>query len=82
MSAGDEAAEARRLARAGWMMRVFRQGEDEAQAEADALFWSSIPIRQRAEVTWKLSQELFELAFPGSAHERRLPRSDFRPVRR
>ncbi|HTN83400.1 MAG TPA: hypothetical protein VL242_06935 [Sorangium sp.] len=82
MSAGNEDAEARRRARAGWMSRVFRPGEEEAQAEADALFWNAIPIEQRAEVTWKLSQELFELAFPGSTHERRLPRSAFRPVRR
>ncbi|WP_437675573.1 hypothetical protein [Sorangium sp. So ce131] len=82
MSAGEEAKEARRRARAGWMMRVFQPGEGEAQADADALFWNAIPVDQRAEVTWKLSQELFELALPGSTHERRLPRSAFRPVRR
>jgi len=61
---------------------VFRPGEDAAAAEADALFWDAIPIDQRAEVTWQLSEELYELAFPGSAHEGRLPRSAFRVVRR
>lgn len=78
----DREAEARRRARAGWMMQVFRPGEQEAEAEADALFWDAIPVDQRAEATWKLSEELFELAFPGSEDERRLPRSAFRIGRR
>lgn len=61
---------------------MFRPGDEEAEADADALFWDAIPVEQRAEVTWKLSQELFELAFPESVHERGLPRSALRIVRR
>jgi hypothetical protein len=64
------------------MMHVFRPGDEEAEVAMDTLFWDSIPIDQRAEVTWKLSEELFTLAFPESEHERRLPRSAFRLVRR
>lgn len=82
MKAVDGASEERRQARARWTTRVFRPGDEELEANADALFWDSIPVDQRAEVTWRLSEELFELSRPGSKHERRLPRSAFRPVRR
>ncbi len=78
----DRELEARRQARSSWTVRVFRPGEEEAEAEADALFWDLIPMDQRAEATWKLSEELFELSQPGVEHERRLPRSAFCPVRR
>jgi len=79
-NADADAGEARRRARASWAVRVFRPGEE--QADADALFWDSIPMDQRAEMIWQLSCEMFELAFPGVENERRLPRSAFRVVRR
>lgn len=77
-----DAAEQRRLARASWAVRVFQPGEEEAAEEADALFWDSVPMDQRAEMTWQLSCEMFQLAFPGAENERRLPRSSFCVVRR
>jgi len=76
-----DALEERRQRRAGWQVRVFRQGEAEAAADYDALFWDRIPLEQRAEATWQVSEEVFELAFPGT-RERRLPRSSLRLVRR
>jgi hypothetical protein len=82
MKAADVDQDERRRARASWAMRVFRPGDEELETNADALFWDSIPVDQRAEVTWQLSEELFELSQPGAEHEQRLPRSAFRPVRR
>jgi hypothetical protein len=76
-----EALEQRRQRRAGWEVRVFRDGEAEEAADYDALFWDRIPLDQRAEATWQVSEEVFELAFPGT-RERRLPRSALRLVRR
>jgi hypothetical protein len=82
MKPDSDDLKARQKARASWQIRIFRPGDEEAEANADALFWDSIPLDQRAEATWKLSEELFELMSPGSEHERRLPRSSLRPVRR
>lgn len=76
-----EAHERRRQLRASWEVRVFRQGEADGAADYDALFWDRIPLDERAEATWQVSEEIFELAFPGT-RERRLPRSALRLVRR
>ena len=50
-------------------------------AEADLRFWLEIPPDERATVVWQLSVEAFGLAGLGP-DERRLPRSDYRLVRR
>jgi hypothetical protein len=76
-----EAHQQRRERRAGWEVRVFRNGEADAAADYDALFRDRIPVDQRAEATWQVSEEVFELAFPGT-REQRLPRSALRIVRR
>jgi hypothetical protein len=77
MSAAD-----RKAARASWEARVFRgEGNWEKMADYDALFWDRIPVDERAAVVWRLSEELHEIAHPGT-YERRLPRSAFRVVRR
>ncbi len=65
----DEAAEARRRARQTCEVRVFRPGSEAAEAEASALDWASIPLRERAEFVWQLSVELCRLAGLGSATE-------------
>ena len=65
----------RKAARANWESRVFG-GDWEEMADYDALFWDRIPVDERAEVVWELSQELYELAEP-ETHERRLPRSAY-----
>jgi hypothetical protein len=72
--------EERKAARASWEVRVFRDGWQE-MAEYDALFWERIPVDQRAEAVWELSKELHAIAHP-ETHERRLPRSAYRVVRR
>ena len=72
--------EERRAARASWTTRVFRGGFEE-QEDADALFWDAIPLDERAEVTWQLSREVFELA-RGKHNGPRLPRSALRLRRR
>jgi hypothetical protein len=71
-------AEARRLARGSAEVRVFRPGESEAEADADALYWDRIPMNQRAAFVWQLSLELYTLANPGSSHEPGLSRSTAR----
>jgi hypothetical protein len=76
MSAAD-----RRAARASWEARVFRGGDWEAMADYDARFWDRIPVDERAEAVWRLSEELHAIAHPG-ANERRLPRSAWRIERR
>jgi len=43
MSAAPLAAEGRSAARARAEVRIFRIGEHEAEADADALFWDGIP---------------------------------------
>ena len=75
------ALEERRRRRASWDARVFRPGEEEAAADYDALFWDRIPLDQRAEATWQVSEELYGLAHP-EAREPRLPRSALRIERR
>lgn len=70
----------RKAARARWESRVF-DGDWEEMADYDALFWDRIPVDERAEAVWQASQELYEVAQPGS-NERRLPRSAFRIERR
>lgn len=75
-------AESRKAARARAEVRIFRQGEQEAEADADALFWDRIPVDQRAEFVWQLSLELHALANPEARDEPRLSRSVARVVRR
>jgi hypothetical protein len=66
-------AAARREARKQWKGQIFRTWEE---AEAfDAQFWLSIPIDERASITWQLSEELHRLANPNEPHEPRLRRS-------
>jgi hypothetical protein len=73
-------ASERRAARSNWEGRVFRGGWEE-MADYDALFWDRIPLGERAEAVWVLSEELYEIADP-ETHERRLPRSAYRLERR
>jgi len=56
-------------------VRIFRQDEREAEADADALYWDRIPVDERAEFVWRLSLELHELSNPTQRHEPRLSRS-------
>jgi hypothetical protein len=58
----DRAADARRRARAAWTTQVFRTGEEDLAADADAAFWDEIPMDQRAGVVWELSREAFSLS--------------------
>jgi len=44
-----------------WWRWVFGPGEEEAAADADALWWDRIPLDERAEFVWKLSVELHGL---------------------
>jgi hypothetical protein len=78
----DQAAEARRRARAAWKTRIFRPGEEAAAEEANVDFWDEIPLDQRAGVVWELSQEIFALAKGGSSDRGRPSRSVVRIVRR
>jgi hypothetical protein len=66
-------AAARREARKNWRTQVFHTWEE--AAEQDALFWSAIPVGERARVTWELSLELHKIAYPNEPHEPRLSRS-------
>ncbi len=75
-------AELRKAARANASVRIFRQGEQEAEADADAAFWDSIPLDERAEFVWKLSLELHAIAHPDKPYEPRLSRSFARVVGR
>ena len=58
------AAAQRRVARATAEVRIFREGESEAEVDADALYWDRIPVDERAEFVWRLSLELHELSNP------------------
>ena len=78
----SSAAELRKAARAGASVRVFRQGEQEAEADADAEFWDKIPIDERAQFVWKLSLELHAIAHPGKPYEPGLSRSVARLIGR
>ena len=75
-------AQSRKAARARAVVRIFRQGEHEAEADADALFWDRIPVDKRAEFVWQLSLELHALSNPEARYEPRLSRSIARVVRR
>jgi len=76
------AAELRKAARANASVRVFRKGEQEAEANADAEFWDKIPLDERAEFVWKLSLELHAIAHPGRPYEPGLSRSVARLIGR
>ena len=73
-------AAARREARKQWRAHVFRTWEE--AEELDILFWTAIPIEERARVTWELSEELHRVAHPDEPHEPRLSRSTARVTRR
>jgi hypothetical protein len=75
-------AELRKSARANAEVRVFRPGEEEAQADADALNWDRISIDERAQFVWKLSLELHALAHPNQPYEPGLSRSVVRVIGR
>jgi hypothetical protein len=77
-------AAARKAARASWESRVFRGADGEEQANYDALFWDRIPLDERAEAVWQVSEELHSIARHGSdgRDEPGLPRSAFRIERR
>jgi hypothetical protein len=68
-------AEARRIARRNATVRIFREGEGDAEADADALYWDKIPVDERAEFVWRLSLELYELSNPTEHYEPGLSRS-------
>lgn len=68
-------AELRKAARAHAKVRLFRAGESEAEANADALYWDRIPVDQRAQFVWELSLELHELSHPDQPYDPRLSRS-------
>jgi hypothetical protein len=81
MSAAPLDAESRKAARAHAEVRVFRLGEQEAEADADALFWDRIPVDKRAEFVWQLSLELHALSNPEARYEPGLSRSVARVLR-
>lgn len=54
---------------------MFRPGDEEAEADADALYWDRIPVDERAAFVWSLSLELHALAHPDQPYEPRLSRS-------
>jgi hypothetical protein len=69
----------RRARRAAWKVNLFR-----TFAEADAYdvdYWLSVPVGERAALTWQLSWELHQLAHPDQVHEPRLRRSAARLTR-
>ncbi len=66
-------AAARRAARQNWRTHVFRTWEE--AEEYDVLFWSAVPVADRARVTWELSEELHKIAHPNEPYEPRLSRS-------
>lgn len=74
-------AESRKAARARAEVRIFRLGDQEAEADADALFWDRIPIDERAEFVWQLSLELHAISNPEARYEPGLSRSVVRVVR-
>lgn len=80
-AAVDVLAEARRIARGRVEVRIFRPGDEESEADADALYWDKIPIDERAEFVWQLSLELHALSNPTAPHESGFSRSVARVVR-
>lgn len=77
----DAQAEARRIARGRAEVRIFRPGDEESEADADALYWDRIPVDERAEFVWQLSLELYALSNPATPYEPGLSRSVARIVR-
>ena len=75
-------AAARRLARAKAEVRIFRPGQQQAEIDADLLYWDRIPVDERADFVWQLSLELYGLSHPEVRYEPRLSRSFARIVRR
>ncbi|MFO0674382.1 MAG: hypothetical protein U0235_33030 [Polyangiaceae bacterium] len=95
-------AAARKMARAKWEVAVSRPTDAQSRAssslEDDDLYWTRVPLDQRARLTWDLSRELYVLAarnggvfdedsgtfttVDGGDLERRLPRAAFRVTRR
>lgn len=73
-------ARGRTTARANWRGHVFRTWEEADAFDVD--FWLSIPIDERARVTWELSRELWAVAHPDEPHEPRLSRSTVVVTRR
>lgn len=74
--------EARRRARAHAEVRVFRPGDGQSEADADALYWDRIPVGERAEFVWHLSLEVYGLAHPEATYEPGFSRSIARVVGR
>lgn len=74
-------AQARKAARSRAEVRIFRPGEEQAEVDADALFWDRIPVDKRAEFVWQLSLELHTLSNPEARYEPGLSRSITRVVR-
>jgi hypothetical protein len=68
-------AELRKAATAHAEVRVFRAGEEEAAADADALYWDRIPMDDRAQFVWQLSLEMHALAHPEQPYDPGLSRS-------
>ncbi len=66
-------AEARRLARRHWTVGKYELGEE--SENADARFWLSIPVDQRALAVWDVSIEAWSLVDRDAANEPGLCRS-------
>jgi hypothetical protein len=66
-------AAARKAARANWRGHVFHSWEEADDFDVD--FWLTIPVDDRARVTWELSRELWAVAHPNEPYEPRLSRS-------
>jgi hypothetical protein len=75
-------AELRKAARAQAEVRLFRAGEQEAEADADALYWDRIPVDERAQFVWELSLEMHALAHPDKPYDPGLSRSVTRLIGR
>jgi hypothetical protein len=56
-------AESRRMARASWETRIFRN-DARGEADADARFWLRMSPVERVLAAWALSQEMHALAHP------------------
>lgn len=68
-------AKERRDARAHAEVRIFREGDDDLEADADVRYWDRIPVDERAELVWRLSIELHDISNPTKRYEPRLSRS-------
>jgi hypothetical protein len=77
----DEGADARRKARSGYAVRIYREGDAESMSDQDALDWDRIPVDDRAAFVWQLSQEVYALAHPDTPPQPGLSRSVVRVVR-